>query len=59
MVYNEYNYINNIICLCTNNNTLILKLPHHSIKQLSITHAVHSDITIAFNSSMLKKLKLP
>ena len=31
----------------------------HSIKQLSITHAVHNKTTISFNSSMLKKLKSP
>ena len=32
---------------------------NHSIKQLSITHAVHNKTTISFNSSMLKKLKSP
>ena len=33
MANNEYNTLNNIVCLCTNNNTLMvnLKLHHHNI----------------------------
>ena len=65
MVYNKYNTLNNMISLCTNKNTLIVILKfittiyNHSIKQLSITNAVHNKTTISFNSSMLKKLKSP
>ena len=65
MVCNEYNTLNNIICLCTNKNTLIVimkfitTLYNHSIKQLRMTQAVHNKTTISFNSSMLKKLKSP
>ena len=38
---------------------IITTIYNQSVKQLSITHAVHNKTTISFNSSMLKKLKSP
>ena len=62
MVYNEYNTLNIIICLCTK--TCIncdFEVYYHNIipqyktvKHYTYTHAVHNKTTISLNSSILK-----